>query len=157
MTLKELLGLSGEQLGACGKLRTIMTAAGCGDDRSQARSLELIWCLRRISSQPLLAAPRDDRKQAGTSRLLIETRKHSWLHGKCDLNSCTGPPLWRAPCGLMLCWHCFKILSNFSFELVFCKWSSMEQRSVHTSRGGPAPYACLLLTYSAEFHWAHDG
>lgn len=53
----------------------------------------------------------------------------------------------------MFCGHIVKILNNFIFEFVFCKWSSMWQRTMLWGLEPcliPSLYSCLLARMSSQ-------
>lgn len=79
----------------------------------------------------------------------------------CDLCSQSRPHTQK---GLTLGFNALLLLSwvlHFIFELEFCKWSLMRQRSIHTSRGDHAicistvPY-CLIHLEPSWYAWAQN-
>jgi len=78
-----------------------------------------------------------------------------------DLCSHIGPHaqgLWAL--GVMLCYHNLEILSDFIFELVFCKWSAMEQWNRYVSRDRPCACPLFLdIPFTQSIHnasWEQD-
>lgn len=116
-------------------------------------------------SDELLTAPGGSRSLAGMRRLCFKTGGTAGYASGYLLHHGRGSSL-RRPHGLMLCYGCSKLLNNFIFEQVFCKWGPRGQLSINVNKGDGVGRAIPMSAVnrelsqypgSTEFQGTHDG